>query len=70
MIGCFENQRALEGDSWLPKKAADKKFKIQNNLAPVFCNRFKYIQTATETRKNSDPIAPDTIGNGDKRKRT
>ena len=29
-----QNQRALEGDSRIPKKAADKKFQIQNNLAP------------------------------------
>ena len=57
----------------MPKKEADKKFQIQNNLAPVFqcfamdSNRFKrrpklaktVIQTLTET-----------IGNGDKRKRT
>ena len=30
-------------------------FQIQNNLAPVFCNRLKEIQTAIETRENSDP---------------
>ena len=28
-------QRALEGDSRMPKKAADIKFQIQNNLAPA-----------------------------------
>ena len=27
--------KALEGDSRIPKKAADKKFQIQNNLASV-----------------------------------
>ena len=51
------NQMALEGDSRMSKKAADKKFQTQNNLSPVFSNRFKQrlkraktvIQTATET---------------------
>ena len=37
--GAYTTQRTLEGDTRMPKKAADKKFQIQNNLAPVFCNR-------------------------------
>ena len=66
----------------MSKKAADKKFQIQNSLAPVhaplFCNRLKWIQTATETsenntffqiRNNLAPVLP-CFGNGDKKKRT
>ena len=39
------NKRMIEGDSRMAKKAEDKKFQIQNNLA----------QTAIETSENSDP---------------
>ena len=38
------NQSASEGDSRIPKRATDKKFQIQNNLAssaPVFRSRLK-----------------------------
>ena len=37
----IDNRRALEGDSRMPKKQQIKKFEIRNNLAAVFCNRFK-----------------------------
>ena len=34
-IAMNDIQRALEGNSRMPKKAADKKFQMQNNLAPM-----------------------------------
>ena len=41
----FENKikGSLKCNSQMPKKAADKKFQIQNNLAPVSieCNQLK-----------------------------
>ena len=33
--GKGRDQKVLEGDLGMPKKATDKKFQIQNNLAPV-----------------------------------
>ena len=57
--------------SRMPKKAADKKFQIQNSLVPVFCNlfgnRFKQRQKQAKTVVQT---ATETMGNGDRRKRT
>ena len=67
------NQRTLEGDPRMPKMAADKMFQIQNILAPVLqrfvidWNRFKQRSTQANTVIQT---SNDTIGNGDKRKRT
>ena len=56
----------------MPKKAADKKFQIHNNLVPaLLClvidwNRFKQRSKRVKTVMQT---ATETIGNGDKRKR-
>ena len=56
----------------MPKKAADKKFQIHNNLVPALpClvidwNRFKQRSKRVKTVMQT---ATETIGNGDKRKR-
>ena len=36
MSRAFKNQRALEGDSRMPKNAADTKFQMQNNFVQYF----------------------------------
>ena len=61
------NQRALEGDSPMPKKATDKQFQIQNNLVPqlqcfvIDRNRFKQ---RSKLAKTVIETATETIGNG------
>ena len=66
----IDNRMVLEGDSRMPIKQQIKKFEIRNNLAPVFCNRLKQIETVIKTSENSDQTSTETITNVDKRKRT
>ena len=54
----------------MPKKAADKKFQIQNNLAPVFVIDWNRFKQGSRRAKTVIQTANETIGNGDKRKRT
>ena len=49
-IASYVNERVLEGYSRMPKKAADKKFQIKNNLAP----RAPAIKASENSDPNSD----------------
>ena len=68
-----KNQRTLEGDPRMPKKVADNMFQIQNILARVLqCFVIDWNRFRERSRQANTVIQAlnDTIGNGDKRKRT
>ena len=56
--------------SRMPKKAAYKKFQIQNNLASCLVIDWNRFKLPSKRAKTVIQTATETIGNGDKRKRT